>query len=161
MRKRVLLLGFILISGAAFGKAKEDSFRWVNIHHIQDSMLANPRPVMMFIHTDWCKYCRLMERTVFTDSTLADSFNRFCYSVKLDAGYKEDIVFLGRTFSYIKTGDGVGYHELAYFLASKNKQVSYPSTVFFSPQFELQHKEIGAIGKKKLSAVLRILLAQH
>ena len=81
-----------------------------------------------------------MEATTLRDSGIIDRINEQYYFVKFDAEYEENIQFLGRTYSYIKTGDKQGYHE---FCMLFDKIKSYPSLVFLNEYFEHQETVVG------------------
>ena len=46
----------------------------------------SPRPVMVFVHTDWCKYCLMMEETTFKNEELIRELNLNFYCVNSPNG---------------------------------------------------------------------------
>jgi thioredoxin-related protein len=88
---------------------------------------VNPKPIVVFVHTNWCKYCKLMENTTFKNSEIIALLNDNFYFVSLDAETKKDITFNNHRFQFNPTGQNTGIHELATELATINGQVSYPT----------------------------------
>jgi len=89
---------------------------------------------MIDLYTEWCGWCKRMDKDTFEDEDIADYLNEHYYSVKFDAEYKKDIVYNGKTYKFIQNGRR-GYHELAAELA--NGRLSFPTTVFMDEQQRL------------------------
>ena len=95
-------------------------------------MRVQPRPVLIFIKTDWCRFCAMQLENTFTDKDVVNEIQRGFYAVSLDAEKKDDITFLKKHYRYKPTGPGSGYHELAEFLGKKEGTLSFPTTVILS-----------------------------
>jgi thioredoxin-related protein len=68
-----------------------------------------------------------MDKTTFSNPTIAKILNEEFYAVKFNAEQKDSIVYQGHTFKFIPSGRR-GYHELA--AALLNNKLSYPSIAF-------------------------------
>lgn len=95
------------------------------------------RHVVVFIYTDWCKFCRTMEHTTFGNNEVVSTLNKHFYFVSLDAEQKQDISFNGNTFRYKPSGANTGIHELAVELGTIDGQVSYPGLCILNPGYEI------------------------
>ncbi|GAB4249834.1 MAG: hypothetical protein Kow0027_12900 [Saprospiraceae bacterium] len=84
-------------------------------------------------YTDWCGWCKRMDKTTFTDPAVVKYINENFHPIKFNAEQKEDIVFQGRTFKW-RAGGRNGVHTLAYELL--NGRLGYPSYVYLTPDFE-------------------------
>lgn len=146
MRKILVILSFAFCS-----YLNGQSIQWLSFEEAEDSALVHPKPVMVFIHTDWCKYCLLQEQNVFADSAIIEQLNKKYYCVKLNAEHSLRIKLLGKTY-LPKTGS---YHELATFLGAKNGRLAFPTTVFLSNKFVVQLKYQGMLDKTSLSDLLK------
>ena len=111
--------GFIL---TGFAQLKTYSMQ-----EIEQLSIQKPKPILVFIHTDWCKYCKLMEQTTLKNQAVINQLNNDFYFVSLNAESKEAISYNQHTFVYKPTGTSTGIHELATELATINGQVSYPT----------------------------------
>ncbi len=76
------------------------------------------------MYTEWCGWCKKMDKSTFVDSTVAVYLAANYYPVKFDAEQKEDLVFAGQTFKFIKEG-GRGSHQFA--VALLDGKMGYPS----------------------------------
>ncbi len=90
------------------------------------------KKIYIDVYTDWCGWCKVMDRETFKDPYIVDFMNKNYISVKFNAESKDDIVFKNRVFSYIKTS---GYHEFAG--AIMRGKLSYPTSVFLDEELNL------------------------
>ncbi len=88
---------------------------------------------MIDVFTEWCGWCKRMDKSTFTDSATVAYVNANFYAVKLDAEQKGDLNFGGNTFKYIAHEGGRGVHELAVSLLEGN--MGYPSLVYLDDKF--------------------------
>jgi len=71
---------------------------------------VNSKPILIFIHTDWCKYCQKMQNTTFKNDSIITLLNSKFYFVNFDAEEKRTVKFDGHTFKFKPTGSGTGTH---------------------------------------------------
>ena len=57
-----IVLGILLFSGYCFSQLKTISFE-----ELPSLQQKDPRNVVIFVHTDWCSYCKAMLKTTFQD----------------------------------------------------------------------------------------------
>lgn len=132
MRKFALLL---LLSLAAITNAQE-KIQWMSIEDAYALTLTESTPKKIFIdvYTDWCGWCKRMDKATFQNPEVAAYMNEHYYNVKFDAEQKESIEILGNTFEFVPQGNR-GYHELA--AALLNGKMSYPTVIFMNGKFEM------------------------
>lgn len=92
------------------------------------------RKIFIDVYTDWCGWCKVMDRKTFTDPNVARLLNEKFYAVKFNAEQREDVKFQETTFKFIENGRS-GYHQLA--AALLNNQLSYPTVVFLDEEFKM------------------------
>ena len=95
------------------------------------------------MYTDWCGWCKVMDRETFTDEEVIKYINEHFYAVKFNAEQKEPIEYDGKTYNYVASGRR-GIHTLAYSLLQG--RASYPSFVFLDE--ELNHLGVSRGFKK-------------
>ena len=132
MRKFALLL---LLSLTAISNAQE-KIQWMSIEEAYALTLteASPKKIFIDVYTDWCGWCKRMDKATFQNPEVAAYMNEHYYNVKFDAEQKESSEMLGNTFEFVPQGNR-GYHELA--AALLNGKMSYPTVVFMNPKFEM------------------------
>jgi uncharacterized protein YyaL (SSP411 family) len=104
------------------------SVKWYTIQEAEKLFKQTPRPIFIDTYTDWCGWCKKMDKETFTNSVISDILNNKFYPVKFDAEGKESINFLGQTF--INDGKSGNAHQLA--VALLQGRLSYPTVVFLT-----------------------------
>ena len=105
---------------------------WMTWEEAYESNKKEPRKIFVDIYTDWCGWCKKMDKSTFIDPTVVKELNEKFYAVKLDAEQKEDIIFNDATFSFKGYGRR-GSHQLAFALL--DGRMSYPSFVLLDENF--------------------------
>jgi len=94
----------------------------------------NPKKIFIDVYTDWCGWCKKMDKDTFQNPEVAEYMSKNYYMVKLDGEGKEPIVFRGKTFKFVPSGRN-GYHEFA--AALMQGKMSYPTTIFLDEQMNM------------------------
>lgn len=113
--------------------------------------------LIVFIHTDWCQYCKSMQNSTFTGKKVKSTLDQNYYFTQLNAEEKTDINFGGKTFKYKPTGVKTGFHELATVLGTVDGEVSYPTLVILNPQKEIIFQYSGYLNAKDFFKILEKL----
>lgn len=95
---------------------------------------TKPKKIFVDVFTDWCGWCKRMDKTTFSDEKVSAYLAANFYPVKLNAEQKADIQFNGETFKFVDSGNGRGVHTLAYALL--DGQMGYPSMVYLNEKYE-------------------------
>jgi len=151
--KKVFMLSisallFISITGLA---QDVSTVKWYSMEEAEKLNKQQPRKIMIDVYTDWCGWCKKMDKETFNHPVIARYLNENYYPVKLDAESKEDIVFNGNTYKHVAQG-AKGYHELA--AGILNGEMSYPSIAYMNEKMEL----LGVIKGYKTVDVMEPLL---
>jgi len=105
-----------------------------------DSLKAtNPKPILVFLHTDWCKPCAVMKKKTFTNKNVINTLNNEYYFVSFDAEIKENVKFKGRNFRYKPSSkrNRIGIHELALRLGKYNNRLSFPTITILDTKSDI------------------------
>lgn len=132
MKKLALIVG-VLCSTLVLAQEK---IQWMSIEDAYELTLKeeNPKKIFIDVYTDWCGWCKRMDKATFQNEEVATYMNEHYYNVKFDAEQKESVEILGNTFKFVPQGNR-GYHELA--AALLNGKMSYPTVVFLNRKFEM------------------------
>lgn len=145
----ILLL--ICINFLSTSKAQIASYKFEQIDSLQT---IKYKPVLVFIHTDWCKYCKALKNVTLKNDEIIALINNNYYCIFLDAETRNIIYFNNKTYHYQPTGANTGINELAEQLATINKEISYPTTCILNYKNEIQYQQSGFLSVKVMRYVL-------
>ena len=124
-------------------QTEAQTLRWTSFENLKDSLRQKTKPLMIFIYTDWCKFCKMQENITFNDLQLIELLNQKFYCLSLNAEENKEIIFLNKSYKFKSTGANTGVHALAELLGKANGIVSYPTTVFLNDRLQISHRMIG------------------
>ena len=128
------LIFVLLLAAAGLAvSAQESAVKWYSIEEAVALAQKNPRPIFVDTYTDWCGWCKKLDKDTFSHPVIAEILNNKYYAVKFDAEGKEPVVFQGRKF--VNDGSLGKTHQLAYALLQG--KLGYPTVVFLTPGSEL------------------------
>ncbi len=140
MMKKMLSAGmlvWILTVTVGLNEAfAQDAVQWMTFEEAVEKSKTEKRKIFIDVYTDWCGWCKVMDKKTFSEPAVAKLLNEKYYPVKFNAEQREDIVYDGTTFKFIEQG-GRGAHQLA--AALLNNELSYPSVVFLNEDFAIVH----------------------
>lgn len=161
--KRYHFFGLFLLVFAATAfrfsfseKDKKESINWITIQEAEKLSKKQPRKIVIDIYTDWCGWCKKMDKSTFADQKTAAYVNKHFYAVKLNAETKEDIILNGKTYKF-KPDWGV--NEIAAELLQG--KLGYPSTVYLDEKFNMLAPVMGFYDVKKFNNLLRFFAENH
>ncbi len=147
----VVVIGIFFAFGSAKGEYKESksNVAWQKPDSIEAMMLAEGRPVIVDVYTDWCYYCKVMDATTWRNDSVVNYLHQNFYAAKLDAETKETVKWFGREYAYKPQ---YKLNTLAIELLRGN--IVYPSTVIIPQKGEWQVIP-GAMKPSEIELVLK------
>ncbi len=128
-----LVVAAILVWHAPAREPQTQAITWLTWQEAVEANKKAPKIFMVDVYTDWCHWCKVMDSKTFSEDRVAKAIGKDFYAVKLNAEQRDDIAFNGHTFKFVAEGRR-GYHELA--ASMLEGKMSYPSIVYFTPNFE-------------------------
>lgn len=85
----------------------------------------------MDVFTDWCGWCKVLDKNTFSHPIIAKYLNDNFYPVKFNAEQTGDVVYMGTTFKNQAKGQRSAHD---FVVALTQGKLSYPTIVFFDGQ---------------------------
>lgn len=134
---------------------RAQDIRWMDFEALEDSLERKQKPVVLYFHTDWCAYCRKMDKRVFTREEVAELLNEHYYAVKMDAETTDTIYFEGQAFVNRSAGrkrDGI--HELAQIFSRETGFVA-PTFIVLDENFRVKEARFEYLHSEHLKKLLQ------
>ncbi|WP_422081226.1 thioredoxin family protein [Ulvibacterium sp.] len=126
----LFLIGLVAVNGYA---QKVEWLTWEEATTLAMNE-ENPKKVFVDIYTDWCGWCKKMDKDTFQNPEVAAYMSENFYMVKLDGEGKDPIEYKGKTYNFVPSGRK-GYHEFA--AALMQGRLSYPTTIFLDEEMNM------------------------
>ncbi|MFC6860585.1 thioredoxin family protein [Zunongwangia atlantica] len=147
---QILILFLVL---PVFGYAqKGDTINWIDFEQLEDSLELKPKKTFIYFYTDWCVYCKKMDRNAFKDPEIIKKLNSDYYAVKMNAESTDTITFEGQKF-YNQQAESMrnGIHQIPLLLASREKhEFSLPAILILDKKFNVENREFEYLTTKKM-----------
>ena len=99
----------------------QESIQWMKFEEAIAANAKNPKMILVDVYTDWCGWCKKMDKDTFTDPRVVAHFKKNFYAVKLNAeDTKRSFPFMGKTFTEAE-------------MAASMRVNSYPNFVVIEP----------------------------
>jgi thioredoxin-related protein len=122
MKQPRIFLFLLFLSFALNGTAQaQEQIQWMKFEEAVAANANNPKMILVDVYTDWCGWCKKMDKETFTDPQVIAHFQKNFYAVKLNAeDTKRKFPFMGRTFTEAE-------------MAASMRVNSYPNFVVIEP----------------------------
>jgi thioredoxin-related protein len=148
---RAVIAATILIVSASHLFAQETSgVKWYTVEEAEKLAKESPRPLFIDTYTDWCSWCKKLDKETFAHPVIVNILNTKFYAIKFDAEGKDEVTFKGTTFK--NDGKNGKTHQLA--VALLQGKMGYPSVVFLNEKIELLTVVPGFMPAKDMEPIL-------
>jgi thioredoxin-related protein len=149
----ILLVLLIKLASAQDGQA----ISWMSLDEAQEQQKSVAKPMMLFFYTDWCRFCKEMEKTTFSNEQIGSYINQHFYCVRINAeGY--DSLTWNDTLYTNPGGQERSTHDFARKMLGH--RLTYPTTMFLNQQFQFRFVVPGLVDIVKIEPMLVYVLEQ-
>jgi thioredoxin-related protein len=144
MKKILLLVIFSVVLLNGYGQEKKDAVsqqqiteavkvKWYTLEEAEKLNKVKPKKFLIDVYTDWCGWCKKMDKETFDHPVIAAYLNEYFYPVKFNAETSDTITFNGAKYIALNKG-ARATHPLAVSLLGW--RMSYPSIVYLTEKLE-------------------------
>lgn len=156
--KKIAPILLIFCSLTVVAQETSNKVNWMTFEEAVEKSKTEKKKIFIDVYTDWCGWCKVMDKNTFNQSTIAEYLNENYHPVKFNAEQKENIKFMGNVFKFVPSGNR-GYHELA--AALLNGKMSYPSVVFLDENFNMLQPLSGYLEPADFDPIIRFIGGDH
>lgn len=145
---------FIQNSSAPSSKPEEvEKIKWYTFQQAVEMSKKEKKKIFIDVYTDWCGWCKVMDKNTFTHPVIVKYMNQKYYAIKLDAEMKDTIIFNNTTFVNPNPKMPRSTHQLAASLL--NNRMSYPTTVYLDENFNMLTQVPGYLQPVQIEPILK------
>lgn len=144
-----LVTCLFVFSFAKIKPIEKEKINWISIEEANLKMKTDPRPVMIDLYTNWCYWCKMMDKKTYNNSKVISYINDHFYAVKLNAETKDTLLWNNKDYGF-NTRDKV--NDFALYLTQG--QLSFPSTIIFPEINTLPAAIPGFMEPKEIEVIL-------
>jgi thioredoxin-related protein len=154
---RIILMIAVSIVMMLHTTLKGNTIDWISLDEAQERQKLVAKPMMLFFYTDWCKFCKEMDKTTFSNEQIGAYINQHFYSVRINAEGMDTITW--NDTIYTNPGDKErSTHDLA--RALLGHRLTYPTTMFLNQQYQFRFVVPGLVDIVKFEPMLVYVLEQ-
>lgn len=148
----ILVLSITLITTEAWTTVKsgDDKIEWMDFNEGYALSNSGGKIAIIDCYTDWCGWCKVMDKKTFSDSSVIEKMNENFIAIKFNPEIKDKLYIIGE--------DTLNGPQLLYAL-SNNKPSGYPTLFYYIPQTKKMYQQPGYQDVEKFHASMDNLIS--
>ena len=79
--------------------SSKKGINWMTFEQATKMVESKPKKMLIDVYTDWCGWCKRMDKTTYEDASVIDYVNKNFYAVKLNAESAKTITFNSKSMT--------------------------------------------------------------
>jgi thioredoxin-related protein len=157
MKRFILIIIILTASLSVNAQVADKKVRWYTLMEALELNKKAPKKIIIDIYTDWCGWCKKMDKETFEHPVISDYLNKNFYPVKFNAESKDSIVFAGYKFGNPGLGSRSTHQfAMALFQAQKTNP-GYPAIAYINENLQLIGVMPGYLSASQIEPILNFI----
>lgn len=140
------------LSQAPNPEGEKEALTWLDFESGYAKAVKEDKMLLIDVYTDWCGWCKVMDRTTYSNDTIVQRINEKFVAVKLNPEKARNYVFGDKTMSATELHRWLGY----------GQTFGYPTTYFMTApgKTEERYAQVGYMEPKEFGGILDQVIAK-
>lgn len=148
--KPALFFSLIIFCCVSFKTGSNDKIIWLKIDEASLKAKSVSKPILIDLYTDWCYWCKVMDKKTYANSKVVAYINEYFYSVKLNAETKDAVNWKDKIYRY---NNKYQINDFSIFLTYG--RASFPTTVIIADDASAPIPIAGFMEPKEIEPILK------
>lgn len=117
----------VVVFTMGFYEAPKPKIQWLTFQEMEALYATNPKPIVIDMYTNWCGWCKVMDKVTYKNAKVVKYINEHFYAIKMDAESDQTFHLNGKEYLYNKENR---INNLAIYLS--RGRLEFPNTIFLS-----------------------------
>ncbi|MEP6928203.1 MAG: DUF255 domain-containing protein [Ginsengibacter sp.] len=147
---KFVLVACLFILCSAKVNTNYDKPNWIKWNELTEKMKSESKPVLIDLYTNWCYWCKVMDKKTYNSSRVITYINNHFYPVKLDAETKDVLHWNDKSYNF---NDNYKVNDFTMYVTSG--QPGFPTTVIFTDEKSEPVSIQGFLEPKEIEPILK------
>jgi len=148
--KPTLLFCLVIFCSATLKTGSNEKIKWLNMDEVSIKVKDQSKPILIDLYTNWCYWCKVMDKNTYGNSKVIAYINEHFYSAKIDAESKGNVNWKNKTYRY---NNNYRINDFALFLS--HGRASFPTTVIIADENSAPIPIAGYLKPKEIEPILK------
>ena len=149
-KKFILIVFLFSFCSAKVTPTTHDKLSWLTLDELSVKIKTENKPVIMDLYTDWCYWCKVMDKKTYTNAKVISYINEHFYPVKFNAESKDVVHWKDKEYSYNET-----YKVNDFAMYVTQGQLGFPTTVIMPDEKSEPIAIAGFLEPKEIEPILK------
>jgi len=138
------------VSFTRVNDAAKEKINWLTIEEANAKLKVESKPVIIDLYTNWCYWCKVMDKKTYSNSNVISYINENFYAVKLNAESKDTVRWENKNFIYNPRNK---VNDFALYVT--RGQLAFPNTIIFGDLNQDPASIPGFMEPKEIEVILK------
>ncbi len=148
---KIILAAFMFFWGSVkVNPTHREKINWMDMNELTAQLETQSKPVLIDLYTNWCYWCKVMDKKTYTNTKVIEYIRDHFYPVKLNAESRDIITWKEKQYNY---NDNYKINDFAFYATSG--QPGFPTTIIIPDEHAEPISIPGFLEPKEIEPILK------